>query len=83
MICYFNSGANLLAYVKAMAMSPLLPNPGEYRHGGHVFFDVIGLFMISYPARMGFIINVIVGLATLFRIARRICGVSKSPGECL
>ena len=54
------AGENLLAVLKGLANSPFLVNPGEYKHGEVVFFDVVGLFMVHYPERLGVIINSIV-----------------------
>jgi len=61
------AGENVFAVVMEMANSPLLKDPGEYRHGAMVFFDFMGLFMVHYPARIGVIVNsVTFVLATIF-----------------
>ena len=75
------SGENLLALVKAMASSPLLPNPGEYKHGSLVFFDVLGYFVIHYPERIGFIVNSLVVLLVCASIARKATGHNNFTGK--
>lgn len=67
-------GDNLLALVTALANTPLLPDPGEYRHGRLVFFDVLGHFMIVYPLRVGTILNGITVVVSLLAIAKKIAG---------
>ena len=74
-------GENLLALVKALASSPLLPNPGEYKHGSLVFLDIFGLFVIHYPARVGFIINSLVTLIVCVSIARKAMGHNNLTGK--
>lgn len=36
-----------------------------------VFFDVLGLTMVAYPARVGSIINYMVAIATLIYLAKK------------
>ncbi len=74
------AGDNLLAFVKALANSPYLSEPGEYRHGSLVFFDVVGLFMVFYPARVGYIINAVVATFVFLGIFRKISGSASGPG---
>ena len=65
----------------ALASSPLLPNPGEYKHGSLVFFDVLGWFVIHYPERVGFIINSLVTLLVCASIARKAMGHNNLTGK--
>jgi len=65
--CVQRGGDNLLAIVRALADSPYLTHPGEYRHGKLVYFDVVGHFMVVYTERVGFIVNI----ACLFAVAVR------------
>ncbi len=58
--------------VKALANSPLLENPGEYQHGSLVFFDVFGLFVVHYPARVGFIVNSVVSFIVIVYVVRKV-----------
>ena len=72
------AGENVLAVVMEMANSPLLTDPGEYRHGAMVFFDFMGLFMVHYPERIGVIINGITLFIAVALIARKIFISSKT-----
>ena len=50
-------------------MSPLLPNPGEDKHGKMVFFDFLGLFSVVYPERLAVVINsffVLISVAVVY-----------------
>ncbi|XP_063151141.1 endoplasmic reticulum metallopeptidase 1 [Candoia aspera] len=61
------AGDNILAVLKYLAKSDTLTKSHEYRHGNVVFFDVLGMFVVAYPARVGAIMNcVIVSLAMLY-----------------
>ncbi|KAK2119728.1 Endoplasmic reticulum metallopeptidase 1 [Saguinus oedipus] len=51
------AGDNILAVLKHLATSDMLAAASKYRHGNMVFFDVLGLFVIAYPSRIGSIIN--------------------------
>jgi hypothetical protein len=63
-----------------MANSPLLKDPGEYRHGAMVFFDFMGLFMVHYPERIGVIINGITFVVSIVLIIKKFF-LSKKKGE--
>lgn len=51
------AGDNILALVKEIANSDQLVDPGDDKHGKIVYFDVLGLFSVAYPERMGLILN--------------------------
>lgn len=51
------AGDNILALIKEIANSDLLSNPGEDRHGKVSYYDVLGLYTVSYPERLGLIMN--------------------------
>lgn len=55
-----NTGNNLLALIKALANSEELSDPPE--GSAVVFYDVWGLFFVSYTATVGAVINIIVSL---------------------
>ncbi|XP_031550512.1 endoplasmic reticulum metallopeptidase 1-like isoform X2 [Actinia tenebrosa] len=74
------AGENVLTVVMEMANSPLLTDPGEYRHGAMVFFDFMGLFMVHYPERIGVIINGITFIFTVALIAKKMF-ISRKKGE--
>ncbi|KAM3937665.1 endoplasmic reticulum metallopeptidase 1 [Leptodactylus fuscus] len=65
------AGDNILGVLRYLASSPLLADSSEYRHGNLVFFDVSGLFVMSYPARIGTIINYIIAAVTLFYLSKK------------
>ncbi|KAI5091417.1 endoplasmic reticulum metallopeptidase 1 [Silurus meridionalis] len=65
------AGDNILALLKNLVMTGTLADPSEYRHGSMVFFDVLGVTMVAYPARVGSIINYMVVIATLIYLAKK------------
>eukprot|EP00111_Clytia_hemisphaerica_P010210 TCONS_00029844-protein len=66
------AGENVLGIIKAMSMSPYLENPGEYKHGNTVFFDVLGSFIIHYPKRMQLLMNNITCIVVLLFFIQRL-----------
>ncbi|XP_023577707.1 endoplasmic reticulum metallopeptidase 1 [Octodon degus] len=66
------AGDNILAVLKYLATSDILTFSSEYRHGKMVFFDVLGLFVIAYPYRVGLIINSMVGMAAVLYLGRKL-----------
>ena len=72
------SGENLLALLKKLASSPKLADPGLDKHGNMVFFDVVGYFMVHYPQRVGVIINCALVAAVMFKVIRKVLGMSSS-----
>ncbi|MBN3279846.1 ERMP1 metallopeptidase, partial [Polyodon spathula] len=73
------AGDNILAVLKLLASSEELANSSEYRHGNMVFFDVLGVFMVAYPARVGTIINYMVTVATLIYLGKK-CSLPNNVG---
>ena len=73
-----SSGENLLALLKKLASSPKLADPGLDKHGNMVFFDVVGYFMVHYPQRVGVIINCALVAAVMFKVIRKVLGMSSS-----
>ena len=71
------AGENVFSVVMEIANSPLLQDPGEYRHGAMVFFDFMGLFMVHYPERIGVIINGITFIVTTLLILKKFFTVNK------
>ena len=82
MLLIYFSGDNLLALARGFGNSPLLSDPGEYKHGKLVFIDILGLKMIIYPHNVGRIINLITVAAALIGIGKKIIGphTGKFPG---
>uniref|UniRef100_A0A673VFL4 Endoplasmic reticulum metallopeptidase 1 n=1 Tax=Suricata suricatta TaxID=37032 RepID=A0A673VFL4_SURSU len=50
----------------------MLPSSSKYRHGNMVFFDVLGLFVVAYPSRVGSIVNYAVVLAVVSYLGQRL-----------
>ena len=74
------AGENILALIKEIANSDLLADPGEDRHGKVVYYDVLGLFVVQYPERLGLILNygtLVLGLVGLWFSGKRRRGESK------
>ncbi|XP_006881373.1 PREDICTED: endoplasmic reticulum metallopeptidase 1 [Elephantulus edwardii] len=66
------AGDNILAVLKYLATSDMLASSSEYQHGKMVFFDVFGLFVIAYPARVGSVVNYMVVLAAVVYLGRKL-----------
>ena len=75
------TGDNLLALVRAIGNSSFLVNPGEYRHGQQVYFDIVGLIMINYPARIGVIINTVTALVVFMGVVRKVILGNRKQGQ--
>lgn len=52
-------------------MSDMLADSSEYRHGNMVFFDVLGVVVVAYPARVGTILNYVVATAAFLYLAKK------------
>ncbi|XP_070231958.1 endoplasmic reticulum metallopeptidase 1 isoform X2 [Bos mutus] len=66
------AGDNILAVLKYLATSDMLASSSKYQHGNMVFFDVLGLFVIAYPSRVGSIINYMVVMAVVLYLGRKL-----------
>ncbi|XP_048202023.1 endoplasmic reticulum metallopeptidase 1 isoform X1 [Perognathus longimembris pacificus] len=66
------AGDNILAVLKYLATSDMLASSSEYRHGNMVFFDVLGLFVIAYPSRVGAIINYMIIMAVVLYLGKKL-----------
>ncbi|MEQ2178478.1 hypothetical protein GOODEAATRI_014413 [Goodea atripinnis] len=64
-------GDNILAVLKHLVTSEKLADSSEYRHGNMVFFDLLGVVAVAYPARIGTIVNYMVASATFFYLAKK------------
>ncbi|XP_048877075.1 endoplasmic reticulum metallopeptidase 1 [Brienomyrus brachyistius] len=73
------AGDNILAVLKHLVMSEKLADSSEYRHGNMVFFDLLGVFMVAYPARVGTIINYMTAVVALFYLGKR-CSLPSNGG---
>ncbi|KAM3600329.1 uncharacterized protein V6R79_021557 [Siganus canaliculatus] len=65
------AGDNILAVLRYLVTSEKLADSSEYRHGNMVFFDLLGVVVVAYPARVGTILNYIVATATFFYLAKK------------
>uniref|UniRef100_A0A3Q1K5W1 Endoplasmic reticulum metallopeptidase 1 n=1 Tax=Anabas testudineus TaxID=64144 RepID=A0A3Q1K5W1_ANATE len=65
------AGDNILAVLKHLVMSEKLSDSSEYRHGNMVFFDLLGVVVVAYPARVGTILNYMVATATFLYLAKK------------
>lgn len=70
-IHFLFSGDNILAVLRYLLMSEKLADSSEYRHGNMVFFDLLGVFVVAYPARVGTILNYMVAAATFLYLAKK------------
>ncbi|NXD92523.1 ERMP1 metallopeptidase, partial [Chaetorhynchus papuensis] len=66
------AGDNILAVLKYLATSEKLAKSFEYRHGSVVFFDILGLFVLAYPARVGTIMNYITAAVAFFYLSKKV-----------
>ncbi|XP_069330294.1 endoplasmic reticulum metallopeptidase 1 isoform X2 [Eulemur rufifrons] len=66
------AGDNILAVLKYLATSDILASSSKYQHGNMVFFDVLGLFVIAYPSRIGSIINYMVVMAVVLYLGKKL-----------
>uniref|UniRef100_A0A8C0V5V2 Endoplasmic reticulum metallopeptidase 1 n=1 Tax=Cyanistes caeruleus TaxID=156563 RepID=A0A8C0V5V2_CYACU len=66
------AGDNILAVLKYLATSEKLAKSFEYRHGNVVFFDILGLFVLAYPARVGTIMNYITATVAFFYLSKKV-----------
>ncbi|TRZ14297.1 hypothetical protein HGM15179_012804 [Zosterops borbonicus] len=66
------AGDNILAVLKYLATSEKLAKSFEYRHGNVVFFDILGLFVLAYPARVGTIMNYITVAIAFFYLSKKV-----------
>ncbi|KAJ8401946.1 hypothetical protein AAFF_G00375270 [Aldrovandia affinis] len=73
------AGDNILAVLKHLIMSEKLADSSEYRHGNMVFFDLLGVFVVAYPARVGTIINCMAAIATFFYLGKK-CSLPSNAG---
>lgn len=64
-----NTGDNLLALTKALANAEEIENSTLYNTGQHrIFFDIFGLYLISYSEQNGFILNLCVSIISIIFI---------------
>uniref|UniRef100_A0A4W5M916 Endoplasmic reticulum metallopeptidase 1 n=1 Tax=Hucho hucho TaxID=62062 RepID=A0A4W5M916_9TELE len=65
------AGDNILAVLKHLVMSKELADSSEYVHGNMVFFDLLGMVMVAYPAHVGTIINYMTAIATFLYLFKK------------
>uniref|UniRef100_A0A8C8H5K7 Endoplasmic reticulum metallopeptidase 1 n=1 Tax=Oncorhynchus tshawytscha TaxID=74940 RepID=A0A8C8H5K7_ONCTS len=74
-------GDNILAVLKHLVMSEELADSSEYRHGNMVFFDLLGMVVVAYPARVGTIINYMTAMATFLYLFKKCSHPSNVGGR--
>lgn len=68
-----SSGENALALIRGLVNSPYLVNPAEYHNSAQwVFFDVWGLFTVTYSAEVGTLFNVLMLVLMLGTVLRNV-----------
>ena len=72
--CLQRGGENILGLLTNLLRSPFISDPGQYKFGKVVFFDLVGLFMISYSEQASLILNAGFGLAALAAVFLKILG---------
>ncbi|XP_055150283.1 endoplasmic reticulum metallopeptidase 1 isoform X6 [Symphalangus syndactylus] len=75
------AGDNILAVLKHLATSDMLAAASKYRHGNMVFFDVLGLFVIAYPSRIGSIINYMVVMGVVLYLGKKLLQPKHKTGN--
>ncbi|XP_068191850.1 endoplasmic reticulum metallopeptidase 1 [Antennarius striatus] len=65
------AGDNILAVLRYLLTSKKLADSSEYRHGNMVFFDLLGIYVVAYPARVGTILNYMVAAAAFLYLAKK------------
>ncbi|KAH8400839.1 hypothetical protein KR009_001396 [Drosophila setifemur] len=63
-----NTGENVLALVRAFSNATELENLSAYASGHAVFFDILGLYFISYSASTGVILNYSIAAVTIILV---------------
>ena len=63
--CMQRTGENVLAALRGLVCTDEIVKPSYSRHGKIVFTDVLGLFAILYPQRLGNILNYSISIITL------------------
>jgi hypothetical protein len=58
------AGENLLGMLTRLSQSPLVADPSGDQHGAMVFYDFLGIYLVLYPQRIGWILNTLVAVVT-------------------
>jgi len=66
-----SAGDNILSVLTHLLMSEQLADSSAYRHGNMVFFDLLGVTVVAYPARVGTIINFLAAVATVIYLGKK------------
>ncbi|XP_050960271.1 endoplasmic reticulum metallopeptidase 1 isoform X3 [Labeo rohita] len=75
------AGDNILSVLKHLLMSDELADSSAYRHGNMVFFDLLGVTVVAYPARVGTIINYMAAVATVIYLGKKCMLTSNAGGR--
>ncbi|KAF4099004.1 endoplasmic reticulum metallopeptidase 1 isoform X2 [Onychostoma macrolepis] len=77
------AGDNILSVLTHLLMSEQLADSSAYRHGNMVFFDLLGVTVVAYPARVGTIINLLAAVATVIYLGKKYMISSNAGGRYL
>lgn len=75
------AGENIFGVMKGIICSPYLEDPGAYKHGATVFFDVFGMFVVHYPQRLHSLMNVMTCVVVLLFVTRHIVNENRPKGK--
>uniref|UniRef100_A0A1I7Y0S5 FXNA-like protease n=1 Tax=Steinernema glaseri TaxID=37863 RepID=A0A1I7Y0S5_9BILA len=66
------TGENILATLRHLLDSPYLDNPAEYGDRKFIFFDIVGLFSVVYPMKLGEALNFLCAAILFYTVFRKI-----------
>ena len=79
------AGENLLSMMTRLSQSPLVADPSSDQHGAMVFYDFLGIYLVLYPQRIGWILNTLVAVVTfvfiVLKFSKRSVGHSNGKGK--
>uniref|UniRef100_A0A1W7RAI7 FXNA-like protease n=1 Tax=Hadrurus spadix TaxID=141984 RepID=A0A1W7RAI7_9SCOR len=73
------AGKNLLAVILKLLKSPYMLYPIPFRKTKLVYFDVLGIFLVSYSIELGTVMNEIISLLTMVEIGVKL-KLESTPG---
>ena len=79
------AGENLLGMLTQLSQSPLVADPSGDQHGAMVFYDFLGIYLVLYPQRIGWILNTLVAVVTfvciILKFSKRSVGHGNGTGK--
>ncbi|XP_026466461.1 endoplasmic reticulum metallopeptidase 1-like [Ctenocephalides felis] len=80
---YQHTGDNLVAMLNDLGNAEEIKDTAAHAEGEMVFYDVLGLFMVTYTEITGTILNVFVAACTLITIALLLNSMANDEGLCI